>query len=116
MRMTTNQNIFNCGHIRKQPDILICPGNSHLGNLIGRFSIQYHVIVHNGPFIEIVKSGNAVEECGFPCPIGSNYTVDFTFREVKIKFISSITTKFSLIVEISINLIFSSIDTYHSYK
>src|SRR5512133_3716459 len=72
MRVLSDQDVLQGGHITEQADILIGPGNPQVSDLVGCQTLDGRSVEQHLPAFGGVKTGDAVEQGGFPGAIGAN--------------------------------------------
>ena len=67
----------------EQLDILKGTGNFSPCDLIRLFALDIFVFKTDGPFIRSIDAVDAVKQCGFPGPIGTNDGKDHSLLDAK---------------------------------
>ena len=76
--MATDHDVFQCGHLGKQADVLKSAGNARLRHLMNRGGLVGLARQHEVAAVRRVQTRDDVEEGGFACPIGTNQAVHLT--------------------------------------
>ncbi len=56
---------------REEFDVLECPTDTHSDELMSMEMCNIFSVENYFPFLRVVKPGNAIEQTGFTCPVGS---------------------------------------------
>jgi hypothetical protein len=77
--MTAQHEVIHSGHVREKFDVLKCPRNSLFGNLVGPQLGNGFSLEEDLSRIRLVNSADAIEDGGFPSPIGSDDGINGPF-------------------------------------